>query len=655
MAKIRVLDDVVANQIAAGEVVERPASVVKELMENALDAGAKRIDVLLKEGGLERVAVLDDGVGMGPEDAVLCFSRHATSKLVEIGDLKALYSYGFRGEALASIASVAKVRLVTRQKDAAAATELRIEGGDVVSVGEFGAPVGTRIEVDELFFNTPARRKFLKKPKAESRAVEQVVRTLALGTESVAFRLFSDGKKIIDVPAAHGAGLAAPRHRARVVACLGPAVRDGLLPIEAETELIKVRGYLVDPALTRRDHRGIHLFVNGRPVNDSVLVQAVKLAYRPVLEPGRIPQCVLDVRMDPAGVDINVHPQKAEVRFAEQRRVQSHVIRLVGDALLERPVRPATEGPERTYAMRKPGTPSLFEKPAAARETGGDLAELHRARVRGALEKFGQRAGQGQTMPMPRMRAGGSGGSGGAGGAGGAGQSPWLPVEQTRPAERGDGHAPPAVEPAPGERAAGHVNAAAQPRAPVARGLADASAADSDGPHLVAHVDGTLFVLDKRRLAQAALGRELTQALTGAVGASSRPLLFPVQRVVSAAACARVEEEAATLAQAGLDLEVFGDDRVILRALPAGLDPGACEALIDGFAALLTETRAGDAAARWPAFLVEHVDMAGALPDEPAAQLALAAQLGGEGGRTPAGDKFAVRFSARALDRWFSA
>ncbi|MFZ9889221.1 MAG: DNA mismatch repair endonuclease MutL, partial [Myxococcota bacterium] len=334
MGRIHLLDEALASQIAAGEVVERPASVVKELIENSVDANARHIEVMIDGGGCDRLVVTDDGLGMAPDDAALCFSRHATSKLNDIDDLRRLGTFGFRGEALAAISSVARVTLTTRQADDDVATRVRVEGGHILEVGQVGAPVGTQVELTDLFYNVPARRKFLKTPRTEAGHVDQMMRTLALGQPGIALTLTHEGRRTLEVGAAPvDAPLDHPRRIERAVSCLGEEVRDYLYPIVAETELLTLGGYIVAPLLTRRDLAGVHLSVNGRPVSDRGLVQALRVAFRTLLEVGRQPMCALDLQLPREIVDVNVHPRKAEVRFEEPRRVHSHLIRLVGDFL----------------------------------------------------------------------------------------------------------------------------------------------------------------------------------------------------------------------------------------------------------------------------------------------------------------------------------
>ncbi len=359
MGLIQVLNEITANQIAAGEVVERPASVVKELIENALDAGAIQIDVQIEEGGIRRLIITDNGVGMAPDDAVLCFSRYATSKIKSVNDLGSLISFGFRGEALASIASVSKVTLTTRQASSQLATQVVIQGGKILNIGESGGPVGTRIEIESLFFNTPARLKFLKSTRSESAAIESVVREAALSKPETGFRFQTDGVLKLEARQA----LSQDRRLERSISCLGEDCRDYLFPVETKTDFLKLSGYIVAPLVTRKDSLGIYLYVNNRYVRDKQLVQAIKVAYRTLLEIGRHPVCALNLELNPEEVDINVHPQKLEVRFSDPSRVQSHVIRLLSDFLATTPWL-KHEAPERTYVLREPV--AAFEIPLSA-------------------------------------------------------------------------------------------------------------------------------------------------------------------------------------------------------------------------------------------------------------------------------------------------
>jgi DNA mismatch repair protein MutL len=322
---IRRLPAALRDQIAAGEVVERPASVVKELVENALDAGARTVRVEIEGGGLDRIAVTDDGHGMDAESAVLALERHATSKLAAFDDLYALKTYGFRGEALPSIASVSKLTLTTRTAEALAATEVVVEGASAPRLREIGAPQGTRVQVDELFFNVPARRKFTKSVATESAHVADVCLELALGRHDVALTLLRDGRLSRQFLRVDG-------RRARAVDAVG---REGLAWIEAKRGAVSVEAWLCRPERARAGASGLHLVVNGRVVRDRALARAVAMAYGSLLEPGRYPVGVVWVDLPLGEVDVNVHPQKAEVRFARGRELFDDVTRALAANLAQ--------------------------------------------------------------------------------------------------------------------------------------------------------------------------------------------------------------------------------------------------------------------------------------------------------------------------------
>jgi DNA mismatch repair protein MutL len=328
--RIRVLPDAVANQIAAGEAVERPASVVKELVENALDAGATRVDVTVERGGKRLIRVSDDGVGMGREDALLCFDRHATSKIEAASDLVAVKTFGFRGEALPSIASVAKVTLETADGVADAGTRIRIDGGRMGGVDDFPRRRGTTVEVRNLFFNAPARAKFLKSVAPETRAVSETLTGLALANPRVAFTLTSDGRPLLDL---EGVDEAASR-----VAQLWGGEQAGTLIAAASSENgFDLHGLVQRPDAAKPGVRRSYLFVNGRPFRANELLKAADRGYRTTVAGGVRPWLFLYLRVPGGDVDVNVHPTKAEVRFRDHGRVE---------ALIEDTVRSALDRPD---------------------------------------------------------------------------------------------------------------------------------------------------------------------------------------------------------------------------------------------------------------------------------------------------------------------
>ncbi len=324
---IRLLSSEVASQIAAGEVIERPASVVKELMENALDAGAKTISISVDEAGRRLVEVADDGSGIDSEELALSVSRHATSKLVRADDLFHIATLGFRGEALASIGSVSRLTITSRVERSNAGARIRVEGGREGRVESIGAPTGTVVRVEELFYNVPARLKFLKADVTERRAVDALVTRYALAYPHVRVKL-SEGGAITLQTSGDG------DRRAILAALYGVEVAKQLLEIQAEEDGIKMAGYISPIALTRSNRKDITFFVNGRWVQDTPLTSALVQAYHTLLMVGRYPLAALFIEIAPEEVDVNVHPAKAEVRFRNQDRVFGFVQRAARRGLL---------------------------------------------------------------------------------------------------------------------------------------------------------------------------------------------------------------------------------------------------------------------------------------------------------------------------------
>lgn len=323
--RIAILPDAVANQIAAGEVVERPSSVVKELVENALDAGARHVRVTVENGGKTLIEVADDGAGMSRDDAILALDRHATSKIRSTQDLVGIGTFGFRGEALPAIASVTRFTLVTALDDQVG-TEVMVTGGRIDEVRDAARQRGTTIVARAVFFNTPARRKFLRSVPSESRAVLDTVSTLALAHPAVGFELLVDGRNRLQVPPDQ------PREE-RLAAVWGPDMARTLLPVSFAVGSVLVEGFAQRPADAQPTGRRTQLFVNGRPFRDSFLVRAAEAGYRSAIHPGDRPSLFLDVRVDPSEVDVNVHPAKLEVRFRERYAVERAVEEAVRHAL----------------------------------------------------------------------------------------------------------------------------------------------------------------------------------------------------------------------------------------------------------------------------------------------------------------------------------
>lgn len=391
MTRIRRLPAELANQIAAGEVVERPASVVKELVENAIDAGATRINILVEFGGKKLIVVEDDGVGMSAEDARLAVERHATSKIREASDLGAILTLGFRGEALPSIASVSRFRLRTRERGALSGTELRIEAGILASDREVGAPEGTLIEVADLFFNLPARRKFLKADTAEAAQISRLVTQLALGYPDVGFTLRSKDRLLLEAPPAGSS-----EHRFYQIY----GDRPDLVPVHKQAAGLTVTGYIAALAEQGPVRGPQHVFVNRRLVKDRTIAHAIQAAYSVATIKERSPEVHLFIEVPPDRIDVNVHPTKAEVRFLDQSLVHEVLRRALVDALgqgsavPELTLRPAQDLPQAPSSAPLPwsfgqGQLAVTDRPGEV----GSLPSIQAGDVRGPWG--------GQGVPMP--------------------------------------------------------------------------------------------------------------------------------------------------------------------------------------------------------------------------------------------------------------
>lgn len=336
MRRIAILPDAVADQIAAGEVVERPASVAKELAENAIDAQARRIRVAVENGGKTLVEVSDDGSGMGREDAVLALDRHATSKIRSAADLVGVTTFGFRGEALPAIASVSRLTLTT-SPEAGEATSLTVHGGRLERVEAAARQRGTTVTVRALFYNTPARRKFLRSAASETRAIHDALATLALAHPAVGFELVADGTTRLDVPAGQSAG-------ERLAGVWGRELAGTLVPVTYAAGAFRVEGFVQRPGDARPTGRRTQLFVNGRPFRDPFLVRAAEAGYRAAIHPGDRPSLFLNIETAAADVDVNVHPAKLEVRFREriavERAVEEAARQAIGALVAAAPVGP---------------------------------------------------------------------------------------------------------------------------------------------------------------------------------------------------------------------------------------------------------------------------------------------------------------------------
>jgi DNA mismatch repair protein MutL len=554
-ARIQLLSPRLANQIAAGEVVERPASVIKELLENSLDSGARRIDVDVEQAGIKLLRVRDDGGGISSDDLPLALARHATSKIRDLEDLERVMSLGFRGEALASISSVARLTLTSRTRDADQAWQVETEGRDMASrVQPAAHPVGTSVEVRDLFFNTPARRKFLKAEKTEFDHLQEVIKRMALARFDVAFHLRHNGKTILSL---HEARDDVARAR-RVSAICGPGFLEQALPIEVERNGLKLWGWVGLPTFSRSQADLQYFFVNGRAVRDKLVAHAVRQAYRDVLFNGRHPTFVLFFEVDPAVVDVNVHPTKHEVRFRDGRMVHDFLYGTLHRALGD--VRPENQ---------LAGTTSVT---ALVRPTGPDAGEFGpQGEMR--LANSVLETPQGQAWNTPAGSAPGSGSGAGYQYQYTPRPSSVLPAEEARAAYSEF------FAPLPGTSAPAVTGAVALPDShgdvpPLGYALAQLK-----GIYILAENAHGLVLVDMHAAHERIMYERLKIAMASE-GLSGQPLLVPESIAVSQREADCAEEHMAIFQQLGFELQRLGPESLAIRQIPALLKQAEANRLV---------------------------------------------------------------------------
>ncbi|WP_417530985.1 DNA mismatch repair endonuclease MutL [Marinobacter lipolyticus] len=573
MPAIRLLSPRLANQIAAGEVVERPASVVKELVENALDAGANRVDIDVEQGGVKLIRVRDDGFGIGEADLPLALSRHATSKIESLDDLEAVASLGFRGEALASISSVSRLALTSRTEAQEAASRVEVEGRDMdARISPAAHPVGTTVEVRDLFFNTPARRKFLRTEKTEFNHVEECVRRQALSRFDAGFTLRHNQRVVQSLRPAEN-----PLDRERRIGSLcGQQFIDNAVVIDAEATGLRLWGWVALPTFSRSQADLQYFFVNGRVIRDRLVAHAVRQAYRDVLYNNRHPAFVLYLEVDPATVDVNVHPTKHEVRFRDGRLVHDFIFRTLHKALAD--VRPDDHlrGAVAQSAVREEvggtgvvGGASSFSggnAPSSAEQgisrSWGETASVfppqgsgghqqqqphHEWQARDqmgfyqSLNEGGGLAGRQQSEPVPEITVG----------------------QPTRPA---DGEAEP----------------------PLGYAIAQLH-----GIYILAQSRQGMIVVDMHAAHERITYERMKRALE-AQDLKSQPLLVPVSLAVSQKEAALAETHGNELQQLGLQVERIGPETLAIRQVPALLRGADTEQLVRDILADLIENGQSD-------------------------------------------------------------
>ncbi len=541
---IRPLPEILINQIAAGEVVERPASVVKELVENAIDAGASRVDIDLEEGGVRLIRIRDNGSGIAPEQLPLAVSRHATSKIADLDDLESVATLGFRGEALPSIASVSRFTLCSRRAHDEHGSALQIEGGKIGEVTPRAHAPGTTVEVRELFYNVPARRKFLRAERTELGHIEEWLRSLALARPDVELRVSHNGK-------------ASRRYKpgdlysdARLAETLGEDFANQAVRVDHSGAGLRLHGWIAQPHYSRASADQQYLYVNGRSVRDRSVAHAVKMAYGDVLYHGRQPAYVLFLELDPTRVDVNVHPAKHEVRFRDSRLVHDFVYRTLKDALADT---------RAGMSAQEIGAGPAHPVDAAAVPTASSAGASGFGLVRGA--------------------APGSGGGGG-------GFSGWRPQQPLglQVADAPAAYAALYVAPAGVERAA------ALPPMPSENGLPVTSAdagvpplgyaiAQLHGIYILAENAEGLIVVDMHA-AHERIGYERLKNAHDGIGLQSQPLLVPITLAVGEREADTAESEAETLAALGFEVTRAGPGSLHVRSIPALLAHAEPEGLL---------------------------------------------------------------------------
>jgi DNA mismatch repair protein MutL len=543
---IKQLSETLINQIAAGEVIERPASAAKELIENAIDAGATRIEVATAGGGKTLLRIVDNGCGMGPADLELSIRRHCTSKISQtLFDIRSL---GFRGEALPSIGSVAKLTITSRPAGASAGAEISVQGGKVGSVRPAAANPGTTVEVRDLFFATPARLKFLKTEKAEAGAITEIVKRMAIAFPAIRFVLSGTDRSTLEFPST------GDDHLARIAQILGSDFRDNAIALDAEREDVRLTGFAGVPTFNRGNSAHQYAFVNGRPVQDKQILSAIRGAYAETIPHGRYPVAVLSLTLDPALVDVNVHPAKSDVRFRDPGLVRGLIVGAVRQALQREGDRSSTTG---AGGMLRAFRPGFSPQPTANWSAGAS-----------PYRPFGNAA---ETIASPYPGSGPSAATGF--GFAEVGQASFETLSQ--PAARSEARS---------------VIVAGEP---VANFPLGAARAQVHANYIVAQTGDGLVIVDQHAAHERLVFEQMRKALTGR-RLPSQGLLIPEIIDLPEEDCDRLMMHAEALEQLGLAVERFGPGAIAVRETPAMLGEMDVTGLIKDLADEIAEWDTAD-------------------------------------------------------------
>lgn len=558
MPKIIQLDRHVADLIAAGEVVERPASAVKELVENSIDAGAKNITIELQNGGMTFLRITDDGCGMEPVDARTAFLRHATSKIRKKEDLACIGTLGFRGEALAAISSVSKIDLLTRAQGAENGVRLHLEAGQVLSEEPAGCPCGTTILVRELFYNTPARMKFMKSDAAESSAVFSVVQQQALAHPEISFRLLKDGQEQLHTD---GQG----DRMAAIYAIYGRELANNMLPVDGSWEKLRVRGFVTKPTATRGNRAWQSFFVNNRYIKSRLLSAAVEEAYRNQIMVGRFPACVLEIDIPVQAVDVNVHPAKTEVKFLSEREVFDAVHYAVLSTLSRAAGRPEWKTPEKKQepAPQPQSQPKAVQPPKPGFYQTMQASEYRRQAAQQPVQKPAQPV-LASPVQLPRSEP--------------------VPAQQSFPLPKPEVRPEPKPEPKIEVRPEPKPEPVKEPEAQQALSVPEEPfriIGEALHTYIIVEQGEAVLFLDKHaaheRIRFEALKKEDHPIM-------AQLLLAPVSAELSREEAAAVLENRALLERCGFETEDFGGGDVLIRQIPSDVDVEDAKALLQELA-----------------------------------------------------------------------
>ncbi|MFR1539911.1 MAG: DNA mismatch repair endonuclease MutL [Oscillospiraceae bacterium] len=558
MPKIIQLDRHVADLIAAGEVVERPASAVKELVENSIDAGAKNITIELQNGGMTFLRITDDGCGMEPVDARTAFLRHATSKIRKKEDLACIGTLGFRGEALAAISSVSKIDLLTRAQGAENGVRLHLEAGQVLSEEPAGCPCGTTILVRELFYNTPARMKFMKSDAAESSAVFSVVQQQALAHPEISFRFLKDGQEQLHTD---GQG----NRMAAIYAIYGRELANNMLPVDGSWEKLRVRGFVTKPTATRGNRAWQSFFVNNRYIKSRLLSAAVEEAYRNQIMVGRFPACVLEIDMPVQAVDVNVHPAKTEVKFLSEREVFDAVHYAVLSTLSRAAGRPEWKTPEKKQepAPQPQSQPKAVQPPKPGFYQTMQASEYRRQAAQQPVQKPAQPV-LASPVQLPRSEP--------------------VPAQQSFTLQKPEVRPEPKPEPKIEVRLEPKPEPVKEPEAQQALSVPEEPfriIGEALHTYIIVEQGEAVLFLDKHaaheRIRFEALKKEDHPIM-------AQLLLAPVSAELSREEAAAVLENRALLERCGFETEDFGGGDVLIRQIPSDVDVEDAKALLQELA-----------------------------------------------------------------------